>query len=130
MLPCIASLLVCPVEVCSNNCLLAPGRVVCQEHTSTHTCPQANRPCRGAGDFANGSAGGKFVTSSGDWLDHPLGVLQATNGSANMTTALVSLASPRYDAARNTLTFQVRLTWLAVDHPLLPLGASGVSSLV
>lgn len=38
-----------------------------------------------------------------------MGVLQATNGSANMTSVLVSLASPRYDATRRTLTFQVRL---------------------
>ena len=73
---------------------------------------EAKKPFRGAADFANGSAGGKFVTSSGQWLDHPVGVLQATNGSANMTSALVSLASPRYDATRKTLTFQVRLIWL------------------
>ena len=45
-----------------------------------------------------------------------MGVLQATNGSANMTSVLVSLASPRYDATRRTLTFQVRLPWLA-DAP-------------
>ena len=49
------------------------------------------------------------MTSSGQWLDHPMGVLQATNGSANMTSVLVSLASPRYDATRRTLTFQVRV---------------------
>ena len=42
-----------------------------------------------------------------------MGVLQATNGSANMTSVLVSLAGPRYDATRRTLTFQVRLTWPA-----------------
>ena len=45
-----------------------------------------------------------------------MGVLQATNGSANMTSVLVSLASPRYDATRRTLTFQVRPSRLA-DAP-------------
>ena len=77
---------------------------------------QADRLCRGAADFANGSSSGKFVTSSGQWLDHPMGVLQATNGSANMTQVLVSLAAPRYDATRRTLTFQVRPPWFA-DTP-------------
>ncbi|KAK9821975.1 hypothetical protein WJX81_008402 [Elliptochloris bilobata] len=61
------------------------------------------------GDFANSSAGGKFVTAAGQWLDHPMAVLKAANGSGNMTSALLSLGDPRYDAARHTLTFKTKI---------------------
>ena len=63
---------------------------------------------RGAGDFANSSAGGKFVTAAGQWLDSPVAVLKASDGSINMTSALLALSEPHYDSTANTLTFKVR----------------------
>ena len=59
-------------------------------------------------DFANSSAGGKFVTAAGHWLDSPVAVLKASDGSTNTTSALLALSEPHYDSTANTLTFKVR----------------------
>lgn len=48
-----------------------------------------------------------FVTSSGTWLSSPVGVLKASDSSGNPTSALLTLADPRYDAATHTLSFKV-----------------------
>ena len=61
-----------------------------------------------AADFANASAGGKFVMADGSWLSKPTAVLRAMDATGNMTSALLSLAQPHYDAASRTLTFKVR----------------------
>lgn len=62
-------------------------------------------PC--AADFANGSAGGKFVNSFGFWLDRPYAVVRATSGG-QAVSALVALRRPQYNASTSTLTFEVR----------------------
>ena len=65
-----------------------------------------------AGEFANGGAGSRFVAPSGQWLDSPVAVLKATEGT--ITSALLSLAGPNYNATgTGELTFKVRLIWLA-----------------
>ena len=78
---------------------------------STLQCGQAAcKPswllCR-AGDFANSSAGGKFVTAAGSWLDNPVAVLKADDDTGNPVSAILSLAEPRYSTARRILTFKV-----------------------
>ena len=81
-----------------------------------------------AGEFANGGAGSRFVAPSGQWLDSPVAVLKATNGTS-ITSALLSLADPNYNATTGELTFKVRLFWLA-GRPCTaacPQGASGLS---
>ena len=61
-----------------------------------------------AAEFANASAGGKFVTADGSWLKQPTAVLRATDPSGNMKSALLSLAQPSYDVTSGRLTFQAR----------------------
>lgn len=73
---------------------------------------QADAPLCSADEFADGSAGSRFVAPSGQWLDSPVAVLKATNGTA-IASALLSLASPHYNAATGELTFQVRLIRVA-----------------
>ena len=63
---------------------------------------------RSAADFANASAGAKFVTAEGSWLSKPTAVLRAMDATNNMTSVLLSLAQPHYDAASRTLTFKAR----------------------
>ena len=62
--------------------------------------------CR-AGEFANSSAGGEFVSAAGSWLSNPAAVLKATDDDGSPTSVLLSLAEPRYDNASRTLTFKV-----------------------
>ena len=73
---------------------------------------QADAPLCSADEFSNGGAGSRFVAPSRQWLDSPVAVLKATNGTA-IASALLSLADPHYDAAIGELTFQVRPIWLA-----------------
>ena len=84
-----------------------------------------------AATFANGSAGGKFVGASGQWLAQPTAVLRATDSTGSRVSALLSLAEPSYNATRGTLTFKARplvclsvapvslhrSPWLALRHP-------------
>ena len=60
-----------------------------------------------AAEFANAFVGGKFVTTDGSWLNKPTAVLRAVDATGNMTSALLSLAQPHYDADSHTLTFKV-----------------------
>lgn len=61
-------------------------------------------PC--AADFANGSAGGRFVNHFGFWLDRPYAVVRATSGE-QAVSVLVALRQPQYNASTSTLTFEV-----------------------
>lgn len=63
-------------------------------------------PTLAAADFANSSAGARFVSASGEWLGQPVAVLKATAGSQSVS-ALVTLSKPHYNASTHTLTFQV-----------------------
>ncbi|KAK9821953.1 hypothetical protein WJX81_002224 [Elliptochloris bilobata] len=81
-------------------------------------------------DYANASAGGKFVTASGNWLDQPTGVLRATDGSGNPTSALLSLADPHYDATSKTLTFQAKILPATSEGARLPLKGGATHRLV
>ena len=55
-----------------------------------------------AAAFTNTTAGSMFVSRNGRWLSDPVVVLHA-----NGTAALLQLSNPVYDAANNTVTFQV-----------------------
>lgn len=76
-------------------------------------------PCCAAATFANSSAGGKFVGASGEWLAQPTAVLRATDSTGSRVSALLSLAEPRYSAARRTLVFKARPPALLL-HLLTP----------
>ena len=52
--------------------------------------------------------GGKFVSAAGTWLDNPITVLRATDGTGNQTSALLKLSAPHFNATQRTLTFRVR----------------------
>lgn len=67
----------------------------------------ASNPQHRAADFADDRPGAYFVSATGRWLDSPVAVLKATSGG-RAVSALVSLAEPHYDAASQTLTFNVR----------------------
>ena len=58
--------------------------------------------CAVAAAFTNSTAGSDFVSHNGRWLDDPVVVLRA-----NATSALLQLASPMYNVAAKTVTFQV-----------------------
>ena len=68
---------------------------------------RADAAVRCAADFANGSAGGRFVNHYGFWLDRPYAVVRAMSGE-QAVSALVALRSPHYNASTSTLTFEVR----------------------
>jgi len=90
----------------SNNGLIRQCLSLCMQLLNGRVLRAA---ARRADDFANSSAGGSFVTSSGAWLSNPVGVLKAFDASGNATSALLTLADPRYDAATHTLSFKVLL---------------------
>ena len=46
--------------------------------------------------------------ASGQWLAQPTAVLRATDSTGSRVSALLSLAEPRYSAARRTLVFKAR----------------------
>ena len=52
--------------------------------------------------------GGKFVSPAGSWLSNPVAVLKATDDAGNLTSALLMLADPHFNATRRTLKFKVR----------------------
>ena len=54
------------------------------------------------GSFTNTTAGSMFVSRNGRWLSDPVAVMHA-----NGTAALLQLSNPVYDAANNTVTFEV-----------------------
>ncbi len=58
-----------------------------------------------AAAFTNTTAGSVFVSRDGRWLNDPVVVMHA-----NGTAALLQLSSPVYDAANNTVSFQV-ISW-------------------
>ena len=98
----------CPVACCAAQSGLPP--LACVRYRNY---VQAESACACAGDFANSSAGGTFEEADGHWLHQPTAVLRAKDESGMVaTSALLSLAQPRYDATHHTLTFQVRFCFL------------------
>ena len=69
-----------------------------------------------AAEFANSSAGSKFVAASGQWLDSPVAVLKAIDGSGTKAAALLALSEPRYSDAARKLSFKVQLPSATIPH--------------
>ncbi|KAK9821960.1 hypothetical protein WJX81_005226 [Elliptochloris bilobata] len=61
------------------------------------------------GDFAYSSAGARFVTASGQWLESPTAVLKATDDAGSTVSALLLLAEPHYNVTRRTLIFKTMI---------------------
>ena len=113
----------CPVACCAAQSGLPP--LVC---VRCRNCVQAESACACAGDFANSSAGGTFEEADGHWLHQPTAVLRAKDESGMVaTSALLSLAQPRYDATHHTLTFQVQFCFTQYPRDMLcGVGATAV----
>ena len=116
------------MQLCALSCAALCSRACLPLIARHHESVQAECPCACAGDFANSSAGGTFEEADGHWLHQPTAVLRAKDESGMVaTSALLSLAQPRYDADHHTLTFQVQIYVLQSPEDILcGVGAAAV----
>ncbi len=93
---------------------------------ASHTIWFADRPGRTAGQVPTEDfAGPTFTDKAGNWLSKPNAALYASNpgpNPANDTILIVTLTSPLYDSAADSLTYKVRFIfkqWAATNTVVL-----------